>query len=73
MLIASVTPAEALAVIFLAIRTPSRCSLHWDAVDSVWLVTAGRRELWVLPPFATREALPDCDEVGRDAFSDYDP
>ena len=66
-------PTESLVAIFLTTLRQSRCSLHWDAVDSVWLVTAGRRELWVLPPFATVDALPDCHEVGREPFSDYDP
>ena len=50
----------------------SRHTRHWDAVDSVWLVTAGSRELWVLPPGATSDALPDV-EVGLHAFSDYNP
>ena len=41
---------ESFIAIFLTRDEKSRCSLHKDAVDSAWLVTAGDRILWTLPP-----------------------
>ena len=69
-------PLESLVAFFLTTRQRSRCSLHCDGVDSAWLVTAGSRDLWVLPPGAASDALPDV-AVGagryQDTFSDYSP
>lgn len=69
-------PHESLLAIFLTTRQRSRCSLHCDGVDAAWLVTAGSRDLWVLPPGAARDALPDV-VVGsgryQDTFSTYSP
>jgi hypothetical protein len=67
---------EALLAVFLTLHTPSQCALHADAVDSVWLIAAGERDLFVLPPWAADAALPDVDvHSGKydDTFSDYDP
>ena len=67
---------ESFVAVFLTIGQVSRCSLHADNVDSAWLVTAGRRDLWILPPCAARDALPDVQVAsGRydDTFSDYNP
>ena len=68
--------AEALATAFLTFGAGSQSSLHRDAVSSAWLITAGERDLWVLPPWAAAEALPDVDtKSGKygDTLSLYDP
>ena len=68
--------AEALATVFLTFGAGSQCSLHRDAVSSAWLIAAGERDLWVLPPWAAAEALPDVDLASGkygDTFSLYDP
>ena len=68
--------AEALATAFLTFGAGSQCSLHRDAVSGAWLIAAGERDLWVLPPWAAAEALPDVDLASGkygDTFSLYDP
>ena len=42
----------------------------------MWLVTAGERDLFVLPPWAASAALPDVDVASgkfEDTFSEYNP
>ena len=61
---------------FLTFGAGSQCSLHRDAVSGAWLIAAGERDLWVLPPWAAAEALPDVDSASGkygDTFSLYDP
>ena len=68
--------SEALLTAFLTIGQTSRCALHCDNVATAWLVTAGSRTLWVLPPHAARDALPDVQagySTERDSFSAYSP
>ena len=64
--------SESMLQVIITTSEVSRCSLHKDNTGGVWVVTAGSREVWVLPPWAEVDVFWEGGEECRSCFSEYD-